>query len=334
MRRKIIMIILLLLIIVSFFAIKTVIANNTSVNIPELELEEIEKTYAEQMEELDDNSVYSDNTEIFNVLLLGLDGSGYGKDKRSDVVIIATIDSKNKSLKLTSVARDTLTYHPSKKIYDKLNHAYPRNGAKEVVDIINTNLDLDIEDYITFDYDSVIKAVDFIGGYPADMTIQEARDMGSEGEKLKAGQQILSGKDAITYMRIRKNSGGDPGRNQRQRDLIVYIMQEAQQMNKVELLKFATTMLPLVKTSYTLFDVKELLDLYVNIRGGLEVDQYTYPFEYKGGILSDKLWYAVPRTVETNVKQFHEEVLGKPYYDVPTSIEEISHGIIEKSGVK
>lgn len=331
--RKTLMLILIsiMIVIILFLTFNLATANKSENDLIELDIVERDEEEKEVVEKIPEIEIKS---ELLNILLIGVDGEGYGKDKRSDVMIVATVDTDNKALRLTSVARDTLAYLPKSKTYEKINHSYAKGGPENTMLAINTNMDLDIEDYVVFDYKALIKAVDLIGGFPANLTTQEAKDMNIHGDRIQTGEQILSGKDAITYMRIRYNSGGDSGRNQRQRDLIIHIMKEAQEMNKTELLKFATIMLPMVKTSYNLLNIKELLDLYVSIRSGLIMEQYSYPFEFKGGILSDKAWYATPNTIDNNVEQFHKEVLKKERYTPSEMIEEIYYGIRRKSGVE
>ena len=60
---------------------------------------------------------------VENILLIGLDGTNDKLPKRSDTMIILTIDKLNKSLKLTSLARDTLVKIPGRG-EEKLTHAY------------------------------------------------------------------------------------------------------------------------------------------------------------------------------------------------------------------
>lgn len=265
--------------------------------------------------------------DLTNILLIGVDEGGYDS-ARSDVMIIATIDSENKLLKLTSVMRDTLAYIPTSQTYQKLNHSYMEGGPLETMKAINTNLDLDIKDYIVFDFNTVKKAVDLVGGYPVNVTSGEAKDMG-----ISKGQQTLNGKEAIQYMRVRYNSGGDPGRNQRQRDLIFYIMEYAKGMDKLELAKFASKIVPIIRTSYSLKDIDELIDLYLSIKDGITTEQHSFPSDYYGGILKDGLWYAVPKTMKTNVIELQNTVFNSPNYSPNDTVETISKKIEYRSGI-
>lgn len=266
---------------------------------------------------------------VENILLIGIDGNNY-KNARSDVMIIATIDKDNHVLKLTSVMRDTLSYMPSSNDYQKMNHSYINDGPIGTMKAINKNLDLDIKNFVTFNYNSLMEAVDFIGGFPVVVNSGEAKDMG-----ISTGQQLLFGENALNYVRVRKNSGGDAGRNQRQRDLIMYIMETAKQMKKTELIRFANKMLPLVETSYAYSDIEELVDLYVGMKDSLITEQYSFPYEYRGVILKDKLWYAVPINMKTNVTELHTNLFGEDNgYVTSNTVNEISDYIEDWSGIK
>lgn len=266
---------------------------------------------------------------VENILLIGIDGNNY-RNARSDVMIIATIDKDNHILKLTSVMRDTLSYNPSADNYQKMNHSYIKDGPVGTMKAINKNLDLDIKNFVTFNYNALIEAVDFVGGFPVNVTSGEAKDMG-----ISQGEQLLLGENALNYVRVRYNSGGDAGRNQRQRDLIMYIMEVAKQMRKTELVRFANEMLPLVETSYSYSDIEELVDLYVGMKDSLVTEQYSFPYEHKGKILKDKLWYAVPVNMKTNVTQLHSHLFGEDsMYTTSNTVNEISDYIEDWSGVR
>ena len=88
---------------------------------------------------------------IENILLIGLDGTNDKFPKRSDTMIILTIDKLNKSLKLTSLARDTLVKIPGRG-EEKLTHAYAYGQEELLMQNINENFDLDIKDYAVVNF--------------------------------------------------------------------------------------------------------------------------------------------------------------------------------------
>lgn len=269
---------------------------------------------------------------VENILIIGVDEDGYDGG-RSDVMIIASLDSNNKKLKLTSVMRDTYSYLPTSDTYQKLNHSYmEKDGPVETMRAINRNFDLNIRDFVVFDFDAVAKAVDYIGGYPVYMDAGEVTDMNNYGEFYE-GENLLTGEQATLYMRIRYNSGDDQGRNQRQRDLIVYLLQRAKEMGNRELVSFAKEMMPTVRTSYKFSDVEKLLTLFEGMKDGVEMEQYSFPSEFAGTTLSDGLWYAVPRTMRSNVIQLHKDIYGFDDYTPSDNVDEISETIQNNSGV-
>lgn len=298
------------------------------------ELEDKEVFELEEVEEAKGGEVYTtsshdhkENSDVINILVIGVDEGGFD-NSRSDVMILASVDVEKKDVKLTSVMRDTLAYIPTSNTYQKLNHSYMEGGPKETKLAFNTNFDLDIEDYVVFDFNSVAKVVDLIGGYPANINAGESKDMG-----LSQGHHVLNGEQAVRYMRVRYNSGGDSGRNQRQRDLMEYVMKEAMSLGKRDMLSLATQVLPTIRTSYTLFDISELLDMYGMMGSELEIEQYSFPSNYKGATLRDGLWYAVPKSMSDNVRTLHQNIYETENLGINNRVNTISENIQNRSGV-
>lgn len=268
---------------------------------------------------------YLSKEGITNILVIGVDGSY--DDSRSDVMMIATIDENDNVMKLTSVMRDTLANIPTSNTYQKLNHSYMEGGPVETMRAVNKNFDLDIEDFVIFDFNSVEQAVDYIGGLPVNLDSGEARDLG-----LSEGEHLLSGKQAVMYVRIRKNSGGDTGRNKRQRELIKHILTYSKDMSKSQMIKFSLKMMPLVRTSYSYKDVETLINMYLGLMGETQFEQYSFPSVYEGAKLSDGLWYAVPVNMRENVIKLQEDIFGGDNYTPSRVVDRISSDIESRSG--
>lgn len=292
------------------------------------ELEEIEKSKEVQVSASSSSTKdHRENSNIFNILVVGVDEGGFD-NSRSDVMIVASINPDKKDIKLTSVMRDTLSYIPTSKTYQKLNHSYMEGGPKETVRAFNANFDLDIKDYVVFDFNAVSKVVDAVGGYPTTINAGESKDMGME-----QGSYVLNGDQAVKYMRVRYNSGGDAGRNQRQRDLMEYVMKKAMELGKKDLLSLATKILPMVRTSYNLFDISELLDIYGMMGNELSIKQFSFPSQYEGTKLADGLWYAVPNSMIDNVRKLHSDIYETEQLLIDNNVNTISENIQQRSGV-
>ena len=121
-------------------------------------------------------SDYKTENGITNILLIGTDGRPGEKNSRSDSMMILTIDGKNKSLKLTSLARDTYVDIPGHG-KQKLTHAYVYGQESLLIDTIEKNFELDIQDYATVNFYSFMDIVDTLGGVQVDVQDGEIKEM-------------------------------------------------------------------------------------------------------------------------------------------------------------
>ncbi len=95
------------------------------------------------------------------------------KGSLSDVEMICNIDKATGEIKLVSVYRDTYLKINSKETYHKINEAYFKGGHKQAVDALNENLDLNIDDYATFNWKAVADAINILGGVDLEITDSE-----------------------------------------------------------------------------------------------------------------------------------------------------------------
>ena len=109
-----------------------------------------------------------------NIAIFGVDSRDNNLDKgnRSDCIIIASMNNKTKEIKLTSVYRDTYVQIEGYGL-DKITHAYSYGSAPLAIRTLNTNLDLNIKEFVTVNFDSVAEAVDQLGGVIIDIESEE-----------------------------------------------------------------------------------------------------------------------------------------------------------------
>ena len=100
---------------------------------------------------------------ITNILLVGTDGKTFDKGNRSDSMMVLTIDSKNKAIKLSSIERDTYVDIPGHST-EKLTHAYAYGGINLLRQVFKINFDLDINKYVVVNFVSFMDIIDEIGG--------------------------------------------------------------------------------------------------------------------------------------------------------------------------
>ncbi len=266
---------------------------------------------------------------VENILLLGVDGEGY-KGVRSDVMMILSI-SEERGMSLTSIQRDTLLYNPSIDSLDKMGHNFAYGQAPATLKAINMNLDLNIRDFVVFDFNALRLLVDVVGGVEVDVDDSEAYDMARSGVDVGTGFQRLNGEEALMYARIRYNSGGDTGRNARQREILRYIFKKAKTMDYGQLYNMAMDVLPAVQTTYGYDDVPVMLKMYQGMKGTGDFEEYSFPFDQIEATLGGT-YYAVPNTLSSNVVTLHGVLFGYEKYLPSNQVNEISEWIQTYSG--
>ena len=278
-----------------------------------------------------------------NIALLGIDSreDDYGLGNRSDCTIIASINQKTKDVKLISVYRDTYMQieENGKSRLDKVTHAYSYGGAQNALKALNTNLDLNITEYVTVNFDAVIVAVNALGGVQINIDSEELKYINtyidatskssgvSSTQITKTGTQTLDGVQAVAYSRIRYTAGGDYKRTERMRTVIEAMMKKAKTLSISKLNSFADTILPRISTNIS---AGEILALIPSIASFDIKESLGWPYETKG-ITLDR-WYGVPVTLESNVKKLHQEAFEQEDYEVSETVKNISDQIINKTG--
>ena len=330
----------LLVILIIIVILAGIAAGLVADKLGKINVEEIDKTAIGISEETKEElSGYR------NIALLGIDSRAddYGLGNRSDCIIIASMDQKTKNIKLLSVYRDTYMQveEHGKQVLDKVTHAYSYGGAQNTLKSLNTNLDLNISEYVTVNFDAVIAAVDAMDGVTIDIDSSELKyindyiDATSKTSGIKSsnitktGKQKLDGVQAVAYSRIRYTAGGDYKRTERMRTVIEAMLSKAKTLSVGQLNKLVDTILPRVSTNIS---ATEILGLIPSIASFNITDSLGWPYETKG-ITLDR-WYGIPVTLESNVEQLHKEVFGQADYTVNDTFKSISNQIIKKTNYK
>lgn len=268
-----------------------------------------------------------------------LDGS------RTDAIIILSIKRSNGDINMISIMRDSFLKQENSEhdlILDKITHAHHWAGGVGTVAALNRSLDLNIKEYIIFNWQAVADTVDALGGITVDIQKNEIRDLNKWGPETgrnvgreyksitSTGVQEIDGVQATTYCRIRKTSGGDPGRGNRYKKVMAAVMKKAI-TSPWKLNSLANDVFPNIRTNMS---GPAMLGAVLRAPGYDIKKSYGWPKKYYGGILSSGLWYAVPRTLEWNVKWLHKNAFGQDDYNVSDTCREISNEIIYQTGVQ
>ena len=282
-------------------------------------------------------------TGFRNIALFGIDSRSiddYGEGNRSDCIIIASINNSTKEVKLLSVYRDTYVQIEGHGL-DKITHAYSFGEAPLAISTLNTNLDLNIKEFVTVNFDAVAEAINALGGVTIDVAQEEVKYINSyinetsnvTGIKTTRisgpGKQTLDGIQAVAYARIRYTSGGDYKRTERMRTVVEAMFDKLKTKSIGEINSFADKVLPLI---YTNIDSSEMISMIPDLMSYKITDSIGWPYDTKG-ITLDR-WYGVPVTLESNVSQLHKELFGEENYTPTDTVQEISDKIVTKTGYR
>ena len=274
-----------------------------------------------------------------NIALFGVDSREQdllGGNNRSDTIIIASINNDSQEIRLISLMRDTYL-DVGDGLYTKCNAAYAYGGPEQAIKMINSNLDMNIVDFVTVGFEGLADTIDALGGIELDLTEEEVYYMNSYMEDMHdelgtpydevegPGLQTVSGIQATAYCRIRYTEGDDFKRTERQRTVLSLTMEKARQAGPVTLMKIADNVMDEVATSLS---SAELLKLVTKAREYDVVEQSSFPRDGQwvyGTINSQSV--IVPDTLESNVRWLHEFLFGDDSYEPSDEVKERSETI-------
>lgn len=284
-----------------------------------------------------------------NIALFGTDSRGEGGEDggpaRSDTIIVASLNNETKEVKLVSVYRDTMLGQEGQH-YDKANVAYAQGGPEEAVNMLNRNLDLDIQDYVSVNFLALADVVDLLGGLDIEMTAEEIGHMNNycvetskvTGKKYKkiepaeAGTYHLNGVQTVSYARIRYTAGGDFTRTERQRLVISKIVEKVQDAGIVKMNEIIDAVLPEVSTSLSGTEILKMaagvFDYTLGETKGFPFDTAT-PESVPGYTGS----YVVPVGLEKNVRELHQFLFPDQQYTPTEDLVFISDNIAYITGI-
>ena len=270
------------------------------------------------------NSGVDENLKDYrNIALFGVDSRDNSfSNTRSDCIIIVSINKKTNDVKLTSVYRDTYVNIDGHGL-DKITHAYAYGGPELAMSTLNKNLDLNITEFVTVNFETVKTVVDSIGGITIKVTDAEATQI--EGLS-SGGTYTLDGDQALAYSRIRKIDS-DYQRTERMRTVIEAVFDKVKSLGVSELSNFVDTILPLISTNLS---SNEIIAMVPSVPFYSIKDSEGWPYDVQG--YSSDAWYGVPVTLESNVRELHSELFGNDNYTPTDTVQEISDDIINETG--
>ncbi len=306
--------------VVIFSTISNVYALNSYREVTNKSNENIIQSNNDKQEKKIDSS--KKNKGVSNILLIGSDSKNFDNVGRSDAMMILTIDDKNKSIKLTSLVRDTLVNIPGHG-YEKLTHAYAYGGAKLLLDTIEQNFKISIKDYAAVNFNSFIDLVDVLGGVEVnvkekeidhlnDVIVNSFNTSNKEAEEPQFirsdGKQLLNGYQALAYARIRKVDSIYE-RDTRQREVLKSIADKLVELPITNYPKVIKKILPYVDVNISM---SKLINLAITSKEiyNYELKQMEFPLEdyRESGRLAKDNSFVVKWNKTENLKKLNDFV--------------------------
>ena len=263
---------------------------------------------------------------ITNILLVGTDGKYIEKWNRSDSMMVVTIDSKNKDIRISSIARDTYVDIPGYST-EKLTHAYAYEGIDLLREVFKVNFNLDIDKYIAVNFVSFMDIMDELGGVEVNVEEKDIKEINkyidacygyykNKDEKdkeyiTKSGVQRLNGYQALAFSRIRYTDSAF-ARDNRHREVAESVYKEFAQKGVKTYKKCAEIILNNTKTNISPIEMMNLAYTVLKINDK-DIDQFQFPLEeYRNGhIINKQKGWVLEWDKEPNLEAWHKFIFGE-----------------------
>lgn len=222
------------------------------------------------------------SNHIINILLIGSDASSKEdsrakpmEERLTDAMIIASINTQDKTIKLVSIMRDSYMYLKGYDRFAKLNSACKIGGPAYLVDIIEDSYKIEIDGYAMVDFDAFIKCIDIVGGVNVDVP----EKVGKKYNMPYGDNVLLNGEQALSFCRERKlYVDSDISRTRNQRMVINDLISKCKLASVTTLNSVVDTMFSNIHTSFTKKEAVNYMSKAISEGwANYTVTQRTYP---------------------------------------------------------
>ena len=285
-----------------------------------------------------------DMADYTNIAFFGIDArdGSLGSGSNSDSMMIISINNKTKEVKVVSVYRDTLLRIPGQGISAKANSAFNYGGPVLGIQILNQNLDLNINEYITVNWEAMTRAVDILGGVTVNVNKEELEQMNEYiAEQIAAnglvsngvretGDVTLNGVQATAYARVRSTDQGDITRTMRQREVLNAMVGKLKKADMGTIDKLIEGTLPYMETSLSEDDFIALVKAAKDYK---LVSAVGFPFEYEYLEDESRGSSLAPKNLLQNVTALHNFMFGTVAYEPTDVVRENDSNLSKETGV-
>lgn len=296
-------------------------ADNTESDSPKVEIDALNEKAERNL--VSNSTPLTYDKDVFHVLLIGSDTRIAGERGRSDAMVLISINKKTSKLVVTSLLRDIYLQIPGVSQGNRLNAAYAFGGPALLLDTIQQNFKIKVEKYVAVDFFSFIDIVNKVGGVEIDVTQDEIEVANSsiqslneekglpsqDGKILSPGRQVLNGKQALGYSRIRYVGNGDFGRTDRQRLVLDKIFEKIKTQSVSQLNDLLNDFLPEVTTNLSKGELVSLV-LSVPALANYTVDSWHVPADGTFSFLSVRKMSVLGIDFPENITEMQKRIYG------------------------
>lgn len=224
--------------------------------------------------EEDTNTLHDEG--IINILLIGQDTRVEGTTGRTDSMMILTINTNTKKLKVTSLMRDMYVQIPGYSD-NRLNTAYLFGGYELLQATIEKNFGVKIDYFAEIDFFAFVRVVDMLDGIYVNLNAEEAAMLKLYGHRTVEGRNRLDGEAALSYCTMRNVGNSDYERTARQRRAMSSIYTRLKDTVSVSfILDLIDEIFPQIRTNMSNGQIMSLaMTVYAMNADGIE--QYRIP---------------------------------------------------------
>ena len=239
---------------------------------------------------------------INNIMLVGQAAREGETHLISDTMILVSINRETKTVTLTSLMRDMCLVWPkyvdtngkehsgNNRINMAYNMGHHWTGNKQdsmdlLESIVQHNFGVPVERTIEVDWNLFIKITDLLGGVTVDFSEEEINYMQKNypddvwNEYLVPGENTINGWQALCYARMRKVGHGDYERTERQREVIISLLNSVKSRNILEIHGLFTQVLPDITTDLSNKEITNLAFELIPMLKDLKIQSQRIPFE-------------------------------------------------------
>lgn len=218
----------------------------------------------------------------YSLLVVGVDAAIQGT-RRADVIMIALVDHEQRKILISNVPRDLLVGN------SKINAIYARSQIPGLKQTLSKLLDIDFNGAVIVDYAAFKYLGDELG--PVEIHVKEPMKYSDSVQKLyidfQPGVYQMRGDELLAYIRYRKDAMGDLARIERQKEVLMKLLENARNVSFQKLLSIFNN---LQKNIDLRVSTGELVYLFSRLRKGFSVEFLSFPYAIneKGDVILDE----------------------------------------------